>query len=308
MDSQFFYSVVIPHYNIPRLLKRCLNSIPQRSDVQVIVVDDCSNSDNCLLLKKMEDEFPHVIFLYSERNQGGGAARNMGLEKACGKYILFADADDFFTPCFNDVLDEYKSRQFDVAFFNACSVDAETLLPTKRASYVNKLHKLHRFFPNKAEHLLKYAFGEPWCKIVNLDFIKRNKISFECTKIHNDTKFSYMVGFLSKKNVVDGRALYCITERLNSVSKGQSFEKQMTRLRVFAEKNLFLKKNGVRFVDEQIYYPFVYFLQQRDEVALEKSYALLKNEYSYNLIAFSFQLRKFIVLSKLKKFIKKLFL
>lgn len=38
------YSIIIPHYNIPELLQRCLDSIPERDDVQVIVVDDNSDS------------------------------------------------------------------------------------------------------------------------------------------------------------------------------------------------------------------------------------------------------------------------
>ena len=39
-------SIVIPHKNIPELLARCLRSIPERDDIQVIVVDDCSDAAN----------------------------------------------------------------------------------------------------------------------------------------------------------------------------------------------------------------------------------------------------------------------
>ena len=48
------YSIIIPHYNIPDLLRRCLESIPQRDDVQVIVVDDCGSADNRRKLKNFE--------------------------------------------------------------------------------------------------------------------------------------------------------------------------------------------------------------------------------------------------------------
>ena len=37
------YSIIIPHYNVPNLLLRCVRSIPVREDIQVIVVDDCSS-------------------------------------------------------------------------------------------------------------------------------------------------------------------------------------------------------------------------------------------------------------------------
>ena len=40
------YSIIIPHYNSPNLLKRMLNSIPEREDIEIIVVDDCSKSEN----------------------------------------------------------------------------------------------------------------------------------------------------------------------------------------------------------------------------------------------------------------------
>ena len=43
-EQEFNYSFIIPHKNCPDLLQRCVDSIPERDDVQVIVVDD--NSDN----------------------------------------------------------------------------------------------------------------------------------------------------------------------------------------------------------------------------------------------------------------------
>ena len=43
MDDRINYSIIIPHRNIPLLLRRCLDSIPRRMDIQIIVVDD--NSD-----------------------------------------------------------------------------------------------------------------------------------------------------------------------------------------------------------------------------------------------------------------------
>ena len=40
----FNYSIIIPHRNIPQLLQRCIDSIPSRDDLQIIIVDD--NSDD----------------------------------------------------------------------------------------------------------------------------------------------------------------------------------------------------------------------------------------------------------------------
>ena len=83
------YSIIIPHKNIPDLLQRCLNSIPRRTDIQIIVVDD--NSDP----KKVDFEhFPGVgekcvEVYFTKEGKGAGYARNMGLKYAKGKWLLF---------------------------------------------------------------------------------------------------------------------------------------------------------------------------------------------------------------------------
>src|SRR5690554_1026331 len=96
------YSVIIPHKNIPDLLERCLQSIPIREDIQVIVVDDNSDPDKVNFL-----EFPglnrkNTEVYFTKEGKGAGYARNVGLTKAKGKWLIFSDADDYFNECFND--------------------------------------------------------------------------------------------------------------------------------------------------------------------------------------------------------------
>lgn len=102
------YSFVIPHHNSPELLNRCLNSIPQRDDIEIIVIDDNSDED-----KKPKLSRPDVklISIDAEHTKGAGRARNYGLKEATGKWIVFSDADDFFIPSFIDVLDQYKDQE-----------------------------------------------------------------------------------------------------------------------------------------------------------------------------------------------------
>ena len=58
------YSIVIPHYNLPALLRRCLGSIPQRDDIQVIVVDDGSSEESKSALEDIGIDFPNVQIVY----------------------------------------------------------------------------------------------------------------------------------------------------------------------------------------------------------------------------------------------------
>ena len=72
----YLYSIVIPHYNSPNLLQRMLDSIPQREDIQVIVVDDCSTRQNVELLKQCHHSNLEIVYL--PENKGAGYARNIG--------------------------------------------------------------------------------------------------------------------------------------------------------------------------------------------------------------------------------------
>lgn len=93
-------SIVIPAYNAALLIRRCIQSIlDQRADfqIEVIVVDDASTDETIALVKGVND---HRITVLSQKNQGPAAARNIGLEKAAGKYLAFLDADDYWKPEF----------------------------------------------------------------------------------------------------------------------------------------------------------------------------------------------------------------
>jgi len=258
------YSLIIPHYNIPTLLIRCLNSIPVRSDLQIIVVDDNSTQENKEKLKEIEANFKHVEFIYSTPGRGGGAARNIGLKAAKGDYVFFADADDFFMPSLSQILDDVSKTDSDLIFFNAISVDTDFYTFTYRCWHLNRWIRMHKKKKAKAEFDLRYAFGEPWCKLIKRSVIKEHQIWFDETKIHNDTRFSYLSGFYAKTVSVDQRALYCVTERSGSVSKNLTPERLIKRAEVFAQANKFFKEHGIKRFDERAIRPLIKFLLMLD--------------------------------------------
>ena len=75
---------------------RCLDSIPVSEDVQVIVVDDCSPDADSYPQRYPQLSRPYLEFVRTTRNGGAGYARNVGLEHAKGKWLMLADADDYF--------------------------------------------------------------------------------------------------------------------------------------------------------------------------------------------------------------------
>lgn len=270
------YSIIIPHHNIPDLLQRCLSSIPQRNDLQVIVIDDKSDERYIPLLNQIEKEYSWIKFVYSKAGKGAGHTRNIGLEYAEGEYILFADADDYFTYCLGKVLDDYKENLFDIIFFNAISLDTDTYTASNRSIHLNEMIKEYNKNPNKAIVHLKYTFGEPWCKIINHELIKKNGIRFSETIIHNDTKFSYLVGYYGQNIKIDTRAIYCVTDRKGSVSKKVSLDRLLTRTDVFSEANFFFKSHNINIFDERSLRPFIGLLIKLDITHAKQCIQIMK--------------------------------
>ena len=113
------FSIIIAHYDIPDLLMRCLKSIPVSEDIQVIVVDDNSPNADTYLERYPELSRPYLEFIRASKNGGAGYARNIGLDHAKGKWLLFADADDSFVERMLEMLSPYFDSSFDVIFFSS---------------------------------------------------------------------------------------------------------------------------------------------------------------------------------------------
>ena len=102
------YSIIIPHYNCPDLLTRCLDSIPVREDIQVLVIDDCSPGADKYKELYPALSRPYLEFYNTPFGGSAGRARNIGLDHAKGKWIVCVDADDLLVPEAAEILDAGK--------------------------------------------------------------------------------------------------------------------------------------------------------------------------------------------------------
>lgn len=224
------YSFIIPHHNSPSLLNRLIRSIPLRDDIEIIVVDDNSDADKKAILTRGDIK---IIYIDKEHSKGAGHARNVGLNLASGKWLLFADADDFYCEGFLDVLDRYKDNELlDVLFFDIESVDSLTLQKDekKRANLVNSLIAGYNGSNRSREELLFFSWG-PWNKMVRRQFVASYSIKFEEVIKGNDVFFSLQVACFAKNILVEKTPLYVLTYTQNSLTyKKQDFESKLTTL------------------------------------------------------------------------------
>jgi glycosyltransferase involved in cell wall biosynthesis len=90
-------SIVIPVYNAGIFLEDCINSVIGQTlqEIEVICVDDCSTDGSLAKLESYRQRDGRIRVIRKPVNEGPSAARNLGMEAASGKYLLFVDSDDF---------------------------------------------------------------------------------------------------------------------------------------------------------------------------------------------------------------------
>lgn len=239
-EDLFTYSFIIPHHNSPKLLNRCLDSIPQREDIQIIVVDDNSDEDKQPQIKRNDVE---VIYIDAEHTKGAGRARNYGLKAAKGKWLLFADCDDYYNEGFLDVLDQYKDDNIEVLYFSYNYIDEkEGVVITD--SILQKTIMLYDGSREKADYI-KFRNNTPWTKMIRTSFVALNHIFYEEVENGNDVLFSLLLGYrVSNIKVIDNR-LYNYVKTSGSIcTRKQSADDIMCRITHIVKHHYFNSSIG----------------------------------------------------------------
>ena len=89
-------SIIIPVYNVETYLERCLESICRQTyrQLEVLLVNDGSTDASAAIARRYADSDSRFT-LYNKENGGLSSARNYGIERAAGEYMVFVDSDDY---------------------------------------------------------------------------------------------------------------------------------------------------------------------------------------------------------------------
>lgn len=244
----FTYTFIIPHKNIPSLLKRCIDSIPNQNDIEIIVVDDNSNNESVIELKKLSHTNLRII--YTHENKGAGYARNIGIKSAHGKWILFADADDFFLPNILELIDLYKDEQKPLILFKSVCRDSNKLNNEGNRQWLCDMFSknMELFKEGKINSInLILGHGVPWAKMVQLNFLKNKELFFDEIKFGNDIGWITRLALCTHDNdiVLANKALYCLTDRDSSLYHSQTPEALYCRFTASYHQHITLKSNDI---------------------------------------------------------------
>ena len=250
MNEKYDLTIIIPHHNTPESLTSLLDSIGRHQGLQVIVVDDHSDRKAEILAVCRERHEDYVLFLENKTGvRGAGKARNIGLEHARGRWLMFADADDLFISDWYSHALPWMESGADLVYFAPDSVNTDTGKPSKR--HVRYRQQVEDFLKHVqgSEERLRYRCWVPWSKLIRSEIVWKNHIRFDEIMYSNDIMFSVKTGYYAKTIAADSNVIYCVTEHAGSLTRNQTADVFCRRREVECRCQLFLME---RLTDEDL--------------------------------------------------------
>lgn len=209
-------SVIIPVYNAEKYVTAAVESALAQtlSELEVIVVDDCSTDASFQVLSDRFGNDGRVILLSQPENGGVSMARNRGIREAKGEYIAFLDSDDAMRP---DMLEKMyaaaKEHHADVLHTTGCLLPAVQPVPVDIANLALEQYKplipelcepgdKVYFAPEDTAQRLaqwythKYHWSV-WNKLFCREFIQEHEIRFDKLSMAEDMIFCFKAFFLA---------------------------------------------------------------------------------------------------------------
>lgn len=215
-DMKPLISVIIPAYNIENYIERCLESVCGQTydNLEIIVVDDGSTDSTGKIIDEIAMTDCRVVPIHKE-NGGVSAARNTGLDKACGDYIGFVDGDDII-----------EKDMYEILLNNALSYGADI----SHCGYQMVFHDRVDYYYNTGQmrlqdnyqgvyDLIKADIVEPglWNKLFKKELFL-GKYLDEQIKINEDLLLNYYLFKDANKSVFVDLPKYHYMVRENSAS------------------------------------------------------------------------------------------
>lgn len=225
-------SIIVPIFNVEAWLSRCLNSIYQQTyrNFEVLLIDDGSTDNSsgiCINFLKKDSRFKY----FRKKNGGLSDARNYGLDRAKGKYIIFIDSDDYIEPEYVKTLySNIQNTNADVAIcgFNRVNengklIDSNNLYITNK-ELLNGEEVIELSFDNKNNG---WALACAWNKIYNKKLFNDN-LRFEKNRYYEDGYIFPHLFLRVKKAVIIHQSLYNYVQRNNSIMHSNMNIKKIT--------------------------------------------------------------------------------
>ena len=193
-----FISVIIPVYNAEKYLEESVRSVISSSvfnELEVLLIDDGSKDNSGAICDRFSQKYENIRTIHME-NSGVSNARNVGLKEACGEFVAFCDADDYYI---NDILSKafwtLKEHQTDLLFYdfvNEQQNNSTARLPFPQCKVLEQPEINEAF-----KYMLKNeGFNSVWNKFFKRQTVLNNGITFTVGQKYGEDR-DFVLKFLS---------------------------------------------------------------------------------------------------------------
>lgn len=188
-------SIILPVYQVEDYIEKCLDSLTEQTykDIEIICVNDCSMDNSNTIIKEYQKKDSRIRLINHEENRGLGGARNTGIEKALGEYIVFIDSDDYIDTTMiekmvNTIINDYSDA---VVCGVMLAFDAtKTFQPHTAFQYVD-LGTKEIYYIEQDKEILTDMWPSAWNKLYKTAIIQDNCIRFKEKLLYEDHTFFY---------------------------------------------------------------------------------------------------------------------
>ena len=236
-------SIVVPVYNVEKYLEKCIGSIinQEYKNIEIILVNDGS-TDNSLKICNEYKQQDKRIMVIDKENGGLSDARNAGIEKSTGDYIMFIDSDDW-------IYCNMVGRLYTlITESNACIAQCDFIKVCNDENVCfNNENKNIKVMDNR-EALLSIYENRGIKSIVTWNKIYKKKlfddIRFPKGKIHEDEFTTYRLFDKCKKVIDTNEIMYYYRQREGSIMKSNFSIKRLDAIEAIKERiDYFNNKN-----------------------------------------------------------------
>lgn len=271
-------SVIVPVYNSEKYIDRCIKSILEQTykNFELILINDGSKDNSINILNKYKKKDKRISII-DKKNEGVAKTRNLGIQKAKGKYVIFIDNDDFINKNYVETYYKIiKEKKLDIVIGGYERVNSKGKV-IKRVEFKNR--------PFNKEMI--YKICSPWAKIYKKSFLIKNSIQFLSGNLGEDNYFNLQALLISKNIFTTdyvGYKWYFNDESIsNTIQKG--FEASDVLLLLDNCYNVIKRKKLIEeyydFIENYLYVYIVWYLcySQRKYTYkdISKNYELLFN-------------------------------
>ncbi len=230
MKSDIMISFIVPAYNAEKTLESCIESIISYNaeDLEVLIIENGSSDMTTSISQELEKRDSRIKLYHSEK--GVSNARNLGMQEASGKWIVFVDADDKIkTDQLNNLFDDTKCEDADMILYGHCIQKNIKSVTDKEEIYTGV--EIEDIRVKMLENPTRYM--QVWAKLLSRELIISNNLEFN-TKIRlaEDSDFILRYSRFCKKIVLSPSCIYEYS--LNPVSTMRIFDAQKEKDYIYA--------------------------------------------------------------------------